>query len=81
MQTITLDVQDNFVSQFMLLINDHKDKISVKKDKNLEQDPYFYERQSRLQRIRDEIKAGKTQPISDKEFWQDIDKFIDTLEQ
>ena len=45
MQTLTLEINDDFMGDFMGFLDDFKDNIKVKKDKNLELDPYFYERQ------------------------------------
>ena len=47
------------------------------KDKNLEHDPYFYERQKKLQRIRDDIESGKM-PTHD--FETSMDELIKELE-
>ena len=41
MQTLTLDVQDNFVQDFLTILEHYKDKVQLTKDKNLEYDPYF----------------------------------------
>ncbi len=43
MQTLTIEVKDDFMTEFMKFID------TVVKDKNLELDPYFYERQKKLQ--------------------------------
>ena len=43
MQTLTVNIQDNFVDDFLAIIDLYKDKIQLKKDKNLEYDLYFYE--------------------------------------
>ena len=45
MQTLTIEVNDDFMGDFMGFLDDFKDNIKVKKDKNLELDPSFYERQ------------------------------------
>lgn len=37
-------------------------------DKNLESDPYFYERQKELHQIRDDIKSGRNELISFEDF-------------
>jgi hypothetical protein len=79
MQTLTISVQDSFVQDFLQIIEQYKDKIQLQKDKNLEYDPYFYERQKELQQIRDDIKSGKTKMIDNETFWNDIEKHIETL--
>ena len=81
MQTLTIDIKDDFMAEFMKIIDTVKDNVVVRKDKNLELDPYFYERQKKLQKIRDDIKTGKVEMIDDKEFWEDMDAFVETLQK
>jgi len=81
MQTLTIDIKDDFMTEFMKIIDTVKDNVVVRKDENLEFDPYFYERQKKLQKIRDDIKSGKVEMIDDKEFWEDMDAFVETLQK
>jgi hypothetical protein len=80
MQTLTLQVQDNFLSQFLSMIGNHKNEITIKKDKNLELDPYFYERQKQLQQDIDEIDSGKAEMISHSELWNNINNHLKTIQ-
>jgi hypothetical protein len=79
MQTLTLKVQDNFVPNLLDYLKQFKNEVHIQQDKNLELDPYFYERQKELQQIRDDIKNGKTKMIDNETFWNDIEKHIETL--
>jgi len=79
MHTLTVQVQDNVFKEFLNFINKRKESIQITKDKNLEYDPCFYERQKELHKIRDDIKNGKVQMISHKDMWNDMDDFIDNL--
>ena len=81
MKTLTIQVEDNFMNDFLNFVGSCKDKIKITKDKNLEYDPYFYERQTELQQIRDDIKSGKAEMISDKDFWEDIDIYVSSLQK
>ncbi len=81
MKTLTIQVEDNFMNDFLNFVGSCKDKIKITKDKNLEYDPYFYERQAELQQIRDDIKSGKAEMINDKEFWEDIDVYVSSLQK
>ncbi|MBS4068896.1 MAG: hypothetical protein WC279_14800 [Sulfurimonas sp.] len=81
MKTLTIQVEDNFMNDFLNFVGSCKDKIKITKDKNLEYDPYFYERQAQLQQIRDDIKSGKAEMISDKDFWEDIDVYVSSLQK
>ena len=81
MQTLAIQVQDNYIQDFMSYVNNHSENITVKKDRNLEYDPYFYERQKELHQIKDDIDNGKVQMIENDEFWDDIDSFVETLQK
>ena len=63
MQTIQLQVKDEFLQNVLDMLKSVKDvmieNIEVQKDKNLEQDPYFYQRQKELHQAREDIKNGK----------------------
>jgi len=79
MQTLTVNVQDNFVQDFLTLIERYGDKIQLKKDKNLEYDPYFYERQKQLQQDMDEIKSGKIEMLSQEQYDAQMNEFLSDL--
>ena len=81
MQTMAVQIQDDYVNDFINYVNNHSDRITIKKDKNLEQDSYFYERQKELHQIKNNIDNGKVQMIENDEFWDDIDNFVDTLQK
>jgi len=80
MQTLTVDIQDSFVEDFLSMIEQYKDKVQVKKDKNLEQDPYFYERQKELYQIKNNIDNGNIQMVSHDTVWGNIKNHIKTIE-
>jgi len=79
MQTLTVQIQDGFMQEFLNFVQDRQENIHIEKDYNLEYDPYFYKRQRELHSIRDEIKSGKIEMISNDDFWDDIDTFTDNL--
>ena len=81
MQTLTVNIQDNFVQDFLTIIDRYKDKVQLKKDKNLEYDPYFYERKKQLQQDMDDIDSGKVKMINNEDFWDDIDNFTQSLQK
>jgi len=58
MQTLTVNIQDGFIQDFLSIVEHYKGKIQIQKDKNLEYDPYFYERQEELHQLRADIKNG-----------------------
>jgi len=79
MQNIAIQVQDDYVSSFMHYINNHSEKITITKDKNLEIDPYFYERQKELHQIRDDIKNGNIEMVSHESLWGNIKNHLKTI--
>ncbi|MFK5977017.1 MAG: hypothetical protein QM493_10955 [Sulfurovum sp.] len=81
MQTLTVNIQDNFVQDFLTIIDHYKDKIQLKKDKNLEYDPYFYERKQQLKKDMDDVDNGKIKMINNEDFWDDIDSFTKSLQK
>lgn len=81
MQTMAIQIQDDYVNDFMNYVNNHSDRITVSKDKNIEHDPYFYERQRELHQIKSNIDNGKVKMIENDEFWDDINSFVATLQK
>lgn len=79
MQTITVNVQDSFVQDFLTIINKHKDKVQLQTDKNLELDPFFYERQKELHKLREDIKNGDMEMLSQDEYDKEIKQFFEDL--
>ncbi len=80
MQTLAVQVQDNYIQNFMNYVQEHNSNITVKEDKNLEYDPYFYERQEELQQIRNNIKSGDSQLTSFEDFENKTNQFEKELE-
>lgn len=80
MTTLTLNVQDSFVQDFLTIIDQYKDKVELQKDKNLENDPYFYERQKELHQIRNDIKNGQSELILFEDFAQRTSQLEKELE-
>ena len=68
MQTLAVQIQDSYIENFMNYVNNHSENITISKDKNLENDSFFYERKKELHQIRDDIKSGKSQLISFDDF-------------
>ncbi len=80
MQRVTIEVQNSFMPDFLLYLASQKDKISLTQDRNLELDPYFYQRQRKLQKIRDDVKSGKMKMLSQEESDREIELFFQKLE-
>lgn len=81
MQTMAVQVQDDYVKKFMSYVSNHSENITIEKDKNLEVDPYFYERQKELHQIRDNIKNGQIEMVSHEKVWGNIKNHLKTIEK
>jgi hypothetical protein len=79
MQTIQMQVKDDYVPNILKLLSSLKDvmieSVEVKKDENLEMDPYFYERRESLHKLREDVHNGKIKMLSEEEAEADIDSF------
>ncbi len=59
MQTLTIKVKDDFMAEFIKIIDTLKDNVILKKDKNLELDPYFPDlTQQHYKKFQDCLKVG-----------------------
>jgi hypothetical protein len=79
MQTIAVQIQDDYIQNFMNYVNSHSENITITKDKNLELDPYFYERQKQLQQDIYDLDNGKTEILSSEQFEIEMDVFFKDL--
>ena len=80
MQTVTIQVQDSFMPDFLLYIESQKDKISMSRDENLVIDPYFYERRKKLNKILKSVENGDAKLLSQEQYEQDMELFFQKLE-
>jgi len=81
MQTLSIQIQDSYMQQFMNFVKENHSNITVSKDKNLELDPYFYERQKELHQIRTDVKSGKMEMLSEEQYEKEIEEFFLELER
>ena len=79
MQTIQLQVKDDYVTNVVGLLNSLKDvmieSVEIKEDENLKIDPYFYERREELHQLREDIVSGKMEMISEEDFEAEMNLF------
>ncbi len=76
MHTLTVQVQDSVFQEFLSFISKRKESIEIKQDKNLELDPYFYERQKQLHQDLEEVESGKAEMISHDDLWNNINQHL-----
>lgn len=79
MQTMAIQIQDDYVNDFMNYVNNHSDSITIKKDKNLELDPYFHERQKQLHQDLEEVENGTVEMISHNDLWNNINSHLKSI--
>jgi len=81
MQTLSVQIEDSYMQQFMHFVNKSQSKIIITEEKNLALDPYFYERQKELQHTRAEIKNGTMEMLSEEQYEQEIEQFFNHIEK
>ena len=79
MQTLSIQVEDSYIQQFMSFVKESHSNITISKDKNLEIDPYFYERQKELHQDLEKVESGKAEMISHDDLWNNINKHLKSL--
>jgi len=81
MQTLSVQIEDSYMQQFMHFVNKSQSKVIVTEDNNLALDPYFYERQKELQETRIDIKNGTMEMLSEEQYEQEIEQFFNHIEK
>jgi len=81
MQTLSVQIEDSYMQQFMHFVNKSQSKVIVIEDNNLALDPYFYERQKELQQTRAKIKNGTMEMLSEEQYEQEIEQFFNHIEK
>lgn len=80
MQTLSINIENDFVAEFMRYVKKCNDKIKINNDLNLEYDSYFYKRKEVLQQLSNDIKSGKIELQDWSEFELEMDIFEKALE-
>ena len=81
MHTMSVQIEDNYLQKFMNYVNNHSESITITKDKNLELDPYFYERQKELHQLREDIKNGDMEMLSQEQYDKEMKQFFSDLKK
>lgn len=79
MQTLKIKIEDNFLQEFLSIVEHYKGKIQIEKDENLVIDPYFYERRKQLQQALEDMVNDKIDMLSQKQYDQKVDQFLAAL--
>jgi len=67
------------MQDFLAIIEHYGDKIQLKKDENLEYDPYFYKRKKELQQDITDIDNGEMEMLSQEQYDKEINSFFTDL--
>ena len=81
MHTLTVKIQDSVFQEFLNFVSKRKESIEITKDKNLELDPYFYERQKQLHQDLEEVESGTAEMVSHNDMWNNINAHLDNLKK
>jgi hypothetical protein len=79
MQTISIQIEENYMQQFMNFVKKSHENITLIKDKNIEFDPYFYERKRDLEQIIEASENGSMELLSQEQYSQEMDIFFKDL--
>ena len=79
MQTLSVQIQDDYMQQFMNFVKNSHSNITISKDKNLEFDPYFYERKKDLEQIIEDSENGRMEMLSQEQYDQEMQIFFKDL--
>lgn len=79
MQTLSVQIQDEYMQQFMNFVKNSHSNITISKDKNLDIDPYFYERKKDLEQIIEDSENGTMEMLSQEQYDQEMEIFFKDL--
>ena len=79
MQTLSVQIQDDYMQQFMNFVKNSHSNITISKDKNLEFDLYFYERKKDLEQIIEDSENGTIEMLSQEQYDQEMEIFFKDL--
>ena len=79
MQTLSVQIHDDYMQQFMNFVKNSHSNITISKDKNLEIDPYFYERKKDLEQIIEDSENGTMEMLSQEQYDQEMEIFFKDL--
>jgi len=79
MQTITVNIEDSFMQDFLAIVKHHKGKIEILEEENLTYDPYYHERKKQLQQDIEDIDSGRVEMLSQEEYEREMTLFFTKL--
>ncbi len=76
MQTLSVQIKDSYVKQFLSFVKDNHSNISISKDENLELESSVYEKEKELHQIKADVKSSKRKILSEKQYQKKIKQFF-----
>lgn len=76
---MSIQIEDNYVQSFMKHVNNYSENITITRDKNLEIDPYFYERKKDLEQVIEESENGTMEMLSQEQYDDEMKIFFKDL--
>ncbi len=67
----TIRIDEKYTHKFDEFVKNSKGAVQIF-DKDLETDPYFYERKRSIERTIQQVDNGEMKMLSNDEFWQDL---------
>jgi len=81
MQTLSVEVEESYMQQFMHFVQNSQSKVMVKYDDKHSLDPYYAERRDELHQVRTDIKNGNMEMLSESQYEQEIEQFFKHIEK
>lgn len=79
MHILTVKIQDSVFQEFLNFISKRKETIEITKNKNLELDPYFYDRKEELEQIIEDSENGTMEMLSQEQYDTEMEIFFKDL--
>ena len=81
MQTLSVEVEESYMQQFMHFVKNSQSNVTVKNDDKHSFDPYYDERRAELHKVREDIKNGNMEMLSEAQYEQEIEQFFKHIEK
>lgn len=81
MQTVSVQIEDSYMQQFMNFVKNSKSKVRVKSEEKYNLDPHYDMRKKELHKIRADIKSGTMEMLNEEQYEQEIEQFFESIEK
>jgi len=81
MQTLSVEVEESYMQQFMHFVQNSQSKVMIKNDNKHSLDLYYDDRRSELHQLRADINNGNMEMLSEVEYEKEIEQFFKHIEK